>query len=97
MSEKFKELLAVLMAYNIPFRFQDRTISTGGAWVFGYAIKNGEEIRVWEIDDMPNREDVLLWRNPENMLEDELAGLSVNSIMLHILAREKKENGVDYK
>lgn len=96
MSEKFKELLAVLMAYNIPFRFRDRTISTGSAWVFGYTMKNGEEIRVWEIDDIPNREDVLLWRNPENMLDDELAGLSVNSIMLHILAREMEENGVDY-
>lgn len=60
-------------------------------------MKNGEEIRVWEIDDIPNREDVLFWRNPENILDDELAGLSVNSIMLHILAREMEENGVDYK
>lgn len=96
MSEKFKELLAVLMAYNIPFRFRDRTIFTCGAWVFGYAMKNGKEIRVWEIDDIPDREDVLLWRNPENILDDELTGLSVNSIMLHILAREMEENGVDY-
>lgn len=96
MSEKFKELLAVLMAYNIPFRFRDRTIFTSGAWVFGYAMKNGKEIRVWEIDDIPDREDVLLWRNPENILDDELTGLSVNSIMLHILAREMEENGVDY-
>lgn len=97
MSEKFKKLLAVLMAYNIPFRFRDRTVFTDGAWVFGYTMKNGKETRVWEIDDIPSCEDVLLWHNPEDMLDDALAGLSVNSIMLHILAREKEENGVDYK
>lgn len=34
MSEKFKELLAVLMAYNIPFRFRDRAIST--KWCLGF-------------------------------------------------------------
>lgn len=96
MSEKFKELLAVLMAYNIPFRFRNKAIHTDGAWVFGYAMKNGKEIRIWEIDDIPSREDVLLWRNPEDIFENELVGLSVNSIMLHILAREMEENGVDY-
>ena len=97
MSEKFKELLAVLMAYNIPFQFRDRMSVSNNAWVFGYTMKNGKKARIWEIDDMPDREDVLLWRNPEDMFDNALAELSVHSIMLYILAREMEENGVDYK
>lgn len=96
MSEKFKELLTILMAYNIPFQFREAKSLSSGAWAFGYAIKNGKEVKIWEIDDIPICEDIILFREPEEVLDVGAIGLSIKSILLYILTREQEENGVDY-
>lgn len=96
MSETFKKLLAKLIAYNVPFRFMVGTKFSPGSWMFGYTVEDGEEVRIWECDDRPNKEDIIFFRDPEDICDDGITGLSADAIMLHILAREMDVNGVDY-
>lgn len=93
MSEVFKEVLAKLLAYGIPFKFMLET----GCWIYGYTIENGEVCRVWEVDDRPDKETTIFFLNPESIEDDGITDLSSTTIMFHILAREMEVNGADYK
>lgn len=98
MSEVFKEVLAKLLAYGIPFKFMPETRCwVSGWWIYGYTIEDGKVCRVWEVDDRPDKETTIFFLNPESIEDDGITDLSSTTIMLHILAREKEENGVDYK
>lgn len=92
MSEVFKEVLAKLLAYGVPFKFIPETAS----WVYGYTVEDGKEHRIWEVDDMPNEENVIFFRDPEKIEDVGITDLSSTTIMFHILAREEDANGVDY-
>lgn len=96
MSEVFKEVLAKLLAYDIPFRFMLGS-SNQNHWAYGYTVEDGKERRIWEVDDMPNRENTIFFRTPESIEDVGIMDLSSTTIMFHILAREKDVNGVDYK
>lgn len=96
MSEVFKEVLVKLLAYDVPFRFMLGSFNQN-YWVYGYTIEDGKEHRIWEVDDIPNRENTIFFRTPESIEDVGIMDLSSTTIMFHILAREKDVNGVDYK
>lgn len=96
MSEVFKEVLVKLLAYDVPFRFM-LGLFNQNYWTYGYTVKDGEEHRIWEVDDMPNKENIIFFRTPESIEDVGIMDLSSTTIMFHILAREKDVNGVDYK
>lgn len=96
MSEVFKEVLVKLLAYGIPFKFMSGMFHQNN-WVYGYTVEDGKEHRIWEVDDMPNEENIIFFRDPEKIEDAGITDLSSTTIMFHILAREKDVNGVDYK
>lgn len=96
MSEVFKEVLAKLLAYDIPFKFMPGMFNQNN-WAYGYTVKDGEEHRIWEVDDIPNKENIIFFRDPEKIEDVGIMDLSSTTTMFHILAREKDVNGVDYK
>lgn len=96
MSEVFKEVLVKLLAYGVPFRFMSGMFNQNN-WAYGYTIKDSKEHRIWEVDDMPNEENIIFFRDPEKIEDVGITDLSSTTIMFHILAREKDVNGVDYK
>ena len=96
MSEVFKEVLVKLLAYGIPFKFMSGMFHQNN-WAYGYTVEDGKEHRIWEVDDMPNKENIIFFRTPESIEDVGIMDLSSTTIMFHILAREKDVNGVDYK
>lgn len=95
MTEEFKKLIAMLLAYKIPFVFQPPN-QYGGGYVYGYKDKDTIFDRIWEYDDAtvfdkittffddPQRDDI----GTDNVPADIAIG--------YIFDREYTENGIDY-
>jgi len=95
MTDEFKKLLAMLISYNIPFYFSPPTIY-GGGYVFGYVIKDGEQIRIWEWDDETIYDKTSTFYSDPQYNDKGLDNVRAEVAIHFILDREYTENGVDY-